>query len=99
MKTRKPQLTGLTLLLALAGPALALEEALPVQGVNELLQTRIDQQIGDSLEREFYSRSESWQAPSLVGDTATNDPADNPMEADCPALPIAPPTHQYLSAR
>jgi len=99
MKTQKPQFTGLILLLALAGPTLALEEALPVQGVNELLQTRIDQQIGDSLEREFYRRSESWQAPSLVGDTATNDPADNPAQADCPVLPIAPPTHQYLSAR
>ena len=99
MKTQKPQLTGLILLLALAGPTLALEETVPVQGVNELLQTRIDQQIGDSLEREFYRRSESWQAPSLVGDTATNDPADNPAQADCPVLPIAPPTHQYLSAR
>ncbi len=99
MKTQKQQLTGLIFLLALAGPALALEEVRPVQGVNELLQTRIDQQIGDSLEREFYSRSESWQAPSRVGDTATNDPADNPAQADCPVLPIAPPIHQYLSAR
>ncbi|MGL4564333.1 MAG: hypothetical protein ACRCVD_03490 [Halioglobus sp.] len=99
MKTQKQQLTGLILLLALAGPALALEETVPVQGVNELLQTRIDQQIGDSLESEFYRRSESWQTPSLVGDTATNDPADNPAQADCPVLPIAPPTHQYLSAR
>jgi hypothetical protein len=99
MKTQKPQLTGIILLLALAGPALALEESLPVPGVNEVLQTRIDQQIGDSLEREFYSRSESWQAPSRVGATATNDPGDKPAQADCPVLQIAPLTHQYLSAR
>lgn len=99
MKTQKQQLTGLILLLALAGPALALEEALPAQGVNEVLQTRIDQRIGDALEREFYSRRESRQATSRVGDMATNDPADKHAQADCPALPIAPLIHQYLSAR
>lgn len=99
MKTQKPQLTGLILLLALAGPALALEESLPLRGVNEVLQTRIDQRIGDALEREFYSRSESRQATSRVGDMATNDPADKHAQADCPALPIAPLIHQYLSAR
>jgi len=99
MKTQKQQLTGLIFLLALAGPALALEEVLPVQGVNELLQTRIDQQIGDSLEREFYNRSASRQASPRDAATATNDPADDPAQADCPVLPIAPPIHQYLSAR
>jgi hypothetical protein len=99
MKTQKQQLTGLILLLALAGPALALEEALPLRGVNEVLQTRIDQRIGDALEREFYSRSESRQATSRVGATATNDPADKHAQADCPVLPIAPLIHQYLSAR
>ena len=99
MKTQKQQLTGLIFLLALAGPALALEEVMPVQGVNELLQTRIDQQIGDSLEREFYNRSASRQASPRDAATATNDPADDPAQADCPVLPIAPPIHQYLSAR
>ena len=99
MKTQKQQLTGLILLLAFAGPALSLEEILPAQGVNELLQARIDQQIGDSLAHEFYRRSESWQAPSRVVDTATSDPADSPAEADSPVLPITPPNHQYLSAR
>ena len=99
MKTQKQQLTGLIFLLALAGPALALEEVLPMQAVNEALQTRIDQQIGDSLEREFYNRSASRQASPRDAATATNDPADDPAQADCPVLPIAPPIHQYLSAR
>ena len=99
MKTQKQQLTGLIFLLALAGPALALEEVLPMQAVNEALQTRIDQQIGDSLEREFYNRSASRQASPRDAATATNDPADDHAQADCPVLPIAPPIHQYLSAR
>ncbi|MBP6699892.1 MAG: hypothetical protein KA135_01510 [Halioglobus sp.] len=99
MKTQKQQLTGLIFLLALAGPALALEEVLPMQAVNEALQTRIDQQIGDSLEREFYNRSASRQASPRDAATATNDPADDPAQADCPVLPIAPPIHQYPSAR
>ncbi len=99
MKTQTPQLTGLVLLLALAGPAVALEETRPLQGINELLQTRIDKQLGKSLERALYNYSESWQDRSRVGDTATNGPADKHAQADCPVLPIAPPIHQYLSAR
>jgi hypothetical protein len=101
MKTQKTQHSRLPLLLilTLAGPALALEETLPMQAVNEALQTRIEQQVGSSLEREFYNRSASRQASPRDAATATNHRSDQPAAVDCSSPPMAPVTQQYLSAR
>ena len=100
MKTQKPQhiRVPLLLILTLAGPALALEETRPMQAVNEVLQSRIDQRLGNSLERELYKRIESWPAPPRDVDTATNHRSDQPAAADS-TPPMAPVTQQYLSAR
>ena len=43
-----------------------------MQAVNEVLQTRIEQQVGSSLEREFYNRSASRQASPRDTATATD---------------------------
>ena len=100
MKTQKQQLTGLIFTTGARRPGPGPGGShCQCKAVNEVLQTRIDQQIGDSLEREFYNRSASRQASPRDAATATNDPADDPAQADCPVLPIAPLIHQYLSAR
>ena len=101
MKTQKTRHNRLSLLLilTLAGPALALEEALPLQAVNEVLQTRIEQQVGSSLEREFYNLSASWEVPPRDAAAATDHLTDQPAAVDCTPPPMAPVTQKYLSAR